>query len=332
VETRLHGARIGLDEVPERVRAAIEDVLGAPVATARSQPLGFSPGLAARLVLADGRRAFVKAVGLDRNPDAPGMHRREIAVLRALPPDLPVPALLGSYDDGDWVALVMEDVDGVVPAEPWRPDELRRVVDAMARLAADLTPSPLAAPPIAELDARQFRGWRTLAADPASAEPLGRWVTGHLDELAAIEAAWAVAATGDSLVHGDLRADNVLLTPQRVVFVDWPHVRVGAPWLDLLFLLPSSAATGTDPEAVWAEFGPAREADPRDVTAVLVALTGFFLHRSLQPAPPNLPRLRAFQRVQGEAGLRWLRARLGDGDLSPCSRRSRRASRGPGCG
>jgi aminoglycoside phosphotransferase len=311
VDTRRHGSRLTFDEVPERVRAAIEDILGTAVVTARSQPLGFSPGLAARLVLADGRRAFAKAVGLERNADAPGMHRREIGVLSALPPGLPVPALLGSYDDGDWVAIVTKDVDGMPPVEPWRPAELRRVVDAMAVLAADLTPSPIDAPPIADLDTGMFRAWRNLAADPASATPLGPWVVERLDELAAIESTWVAAAEGGSLVHCDLRADNVLLTPGRVVFVDWPHARVGAPWLDLLFLLPSAAATGTDPQTVWAGFPPARVADPDAVTAVLVGLTGFFLHGSLQPPPRNLQRLRPFQRAQGEAALRWLRARIG---------------------
>jgi Phosphotransferase enzyme family len=309
-DTRQQGSRLGFDEVPERVRAAIEDILGAAVVHAHSQPLGFSPGMAARLLLADGRRAFAKAVGLERNADAPGMHRREIGVLGALPTGLPVPKLLGSYDDGDWVAIVTEDVDGVAPAEPWRPDELRRVVAAMALLATDLTPSPIDAPPIADLDATLFRGWRTLAADPASAAPLGPWAGARLDELAAIESTWTAAAEGASLVHCDLRADNVLLTPDRVVFVDWPHARIGAPWLDLLFLLPSAAATGTDPQAVWAGFPPAREAHPDAVTAVLVGLTGFFLCSALQPPPRNLSRLRAFQRAQGEAALGWLRTRL----------------------
>ena len=311
MDTRRHGSRLTFDEVPERVRTAIEDILGSAVVAARSQPLGFSPGLAARLVLADGRRAFAKAVGLERNADSPGAHRREIGVLSALPPGLPVPALLGSYDDGDWVAIVTEDIDGTAPVEPWRPVELRRVVDAMAVLAADLTPSPIDAPPIADLDTEMFCGWRTLAADPASAVPLGSWVVERLDELAAIESTWAGAAEGGSLVHCDLRADNVLLTPDRVMFVDWPHARIGAPWLDLLFLLPSAAATGTDPQAVWVGFPPAREADQDAVTAVLVGLTGFFLYGSLQPPPRNLQRLRAFQRAQGEAALRWLRARLG---------------------
>jgi aminoglycoside phosphotransferase len=246
------GDRLGLDEVPERVRRAIEEILGAPVVAAHSQPGGFSPGLAARLVLTDGRRAFAKAVGSERNPDAPGMHRREVENLAGLPDDLPVPRLLGSYDDGDWVALVVEDVDGVMPAEPWRPAELARVVEAMAELADRLTPSPIEGLPVAVLDEAGFRGWRTLAADPDAAAPLGPAVRARLDELAAIEATWTAAAEGDALVHGDLRADNILLTPDRVVFVDWPHARIGAPWLYLLFLLPSAAATGTDPEEAWA--------------------------------------------------------------------------------
>jgi aminoglycoside phosphotransferase len=304
------GARLGIDEVPERVRRAIEEILGAPVVAAHSQPGGFSPGLAARLVLADGRRAFAKAVGAERNPVAPGFHRQEVEVLASLPPDLPVPRLLGSYDDGDWVALVVDDVDGNAPAEPWRPAELARVVDAMAGLADRLTPSPIAVRPITVLDEKAFRGWRTLAADPAAAAPLGPAVSARLDELAAIEEDWTAAAEGHSLVHGDLRADNILLTPHEVVFVDWPHARIGAAWLDLLFLLPSAAATGTDPEEVWAAYPPAQAADPDAVTAVLVALTGFFLHQSVLPPPSNVERVRQFQRVQGEAALRWVDARI----------------------
>ena len=304
------GARLGMDEVPERVRRAIEEILGGRVVSARSQPGGFSPGLGARLVLEDGRRAFAKAVDGERNPDAPRFHRREVEVLAALPADLPVPGLLGSYDDGDWVALVVEDVDGVMPAEPWHPAELARVVEAMARLADRLTPSPVDGRPVAELDERAFRGWRTLAADPGAAAPLGPAVCARLDELAAIEETWTAAAEGSALVHGDLRADNILLTPDRVVFVDWPHARIGAAWLDLLFLLPSAAVTGTDPAEVWATYPPAQAADPDAVTAVLVALTGFFLHQSVLPPPRNVERVRAFQRVQGEAALRWVDARL----------------------
>lgn len=60
------GARINWDEVPGRVRAAIEQVCGAPVLEARTQPCGFSPGVAARAVCANGTRCFIKAVHIEQ--------------------------------------------------------------------------------------------------------------------------------------------------------------------------------------------------------------------------------------------------------------------------
>jgi hypothetical protein len=308
------GERLYWHEVPLDVRRGIEADLGAPVVVERSQPGGFSPGLASRLRLGDGRRIFVKAVARERNLDSPELHRREIAVMAVLPDGLPVPRLLGHYDDGDWVAVVQEDVPGVHPAEPWRPDEMERVCAALADLAERLTPSPIPAPPIAQLDESMFRGWRTLALDPRPATALDPWVRDHLDLLADAEARWVLAAAGQTLVHVDVRADNLLLTADRVVVVDWPHARIGASWLDLLFFLPSAAMPGgVDPGRLWATYPPARAAAPGDVTAVLAALTGFFLHSSLLPPPPRLERVRASQRAQGDAALHWLRERLGSG-------------------
>jgi hypothetical protein len=113
--------RVPWEDLPASVRGWAEGSLGSPVAGAASQPGGFSPGAACRLRLADGRRAFLKAVSASANPHSPGMHRREGAVAAALPPDVPAPALLGQYDDGEWVALLFADVNGVPPAEPWQP-------------------------------------------------------------------------------------------------------------------------------------------------------------------------------------------------------------------
>ena len=85
------------------VRAAIEDVCGARVVEAWTQPGGFSPGLAARVRGANGGRFFVKAVSADANPDAPLLHRQEARILAALGPviasrRLPVPRLRGTVD------------------------------------------------------------------------------------------------------------------------------------------------------------------------------------------------------------------------------------------
>ena len=53
------GVRVLWADLPLRVQAAVEEILGSPVVQAVSQPGGFSPGCADRIVTADGRRAFV---------------------------------------------------------------------------------------------------------------------------------------------------------------------------------------------------------------------------------------------------------------------------------
>jgi hypothetical protein len=115
------------------------------VVEATTQPGGFSPGLAARISLAGGRRVFVKAVSGLINPDSPGIYRREAQIAAALPASVPTPRFLDSLEDGDWIALMFEDIEGTTPHIPWRPEELERVLAAVAELTALLTPAPIAA-------------------------------------------------------------------------------------------------------------------------------------------------------------------------------------------
>jgi hypothetical protein len=113
------------------VRSAIEERLGGRVVEAVTQRGGFSPGLAARLRMADGRRHFVKAVSEQANPDSPGMHRREAEVVAALPVEAAVPRLQWIYDQDGWVALCFDDLEGKMPTLPWRSDELDLVAHSL---------------------------------------------------------------------------------------------------------------------------------------------------------------------------------------------------------
>lgn len=70
------GVRIGWHDLPGHVRTAVEDVIGDEVVEAVSQPGGFSPGTADRVLTRDGRRAFVKAVSPALNALSADMHRR----------------------------------------------------------------------------------------------------------------------------------------------------------------------------------------------------------------------------------------------------------------
>ncbi|MGI9147651.1 MAG: aminoglycoside phosphotransferase family protein [Chloroflexota bacterium] len=301
-----------------RIRGAVEEWAGCAVVHAASQPTGFSPGVAARLHLADGRTVFVKAIGPIPNPDSPSFHRREAQIVAALPMTAPVPRLLWSYDEGDggWVVLVFGNVDGQHPAKPWHTAELDRVVDALAAMAASLTPSPLPTLAVSSASAAfggPLRGWQPLRAGRGCHfAHLDAWSARHLDRLADLEVTAPAAVAGETLLHFDVRADNMLLTDDRVWFVDWPHACVGAAWVDVVCFAPSvTMQGGPPPEAVIARHPACRTADPAAITATVAAVAGYFTHRALQPSPPGLPTVRAFQAAQGVVARKWLAQRTG---------------------
>jgi hypothetical protein len=282
--------RIAWSGLPSSVAAALGRALGSRIVSADSQPGGFSEGLAARVRLADGRRAFVKAA----SSVVAAFHRREARVAEALSPTGLVPRLLHVYDDGTWVALVFEEVEGHLPAQPWQRPELERVLASLTSRAEALTPSPVS-PGI--LASPRLGGWRELgeAAD--------------LDRLVALEDQAATVLAGDTLLHGDLYPFNLLLTPDRVVAVDWPHAWVGAPFCDALTLMSSASLSGVDPQPL-ADCHPlTRDLDPRSVDVFLAVHAGFLFRVATNAGPATDPRLTAMMTKLGTASLTWLRRR-----------------------
>ena len=57
--------------LPPAIAEAVEAEFGSPMAGATTEPKGFSPAIAARVVLADGRRLSLKAVGPTPIPRPP---------------------------------------------------------------------------------------------------------------------------------------------------------------------------------------------------------------------------------------------------------------------
>ncbi|GAB3837791.1 hypothetical protein GCM10029963_03140 [Micromonospora andamanensis] len=133
-------------ELPASVRGIIEELLGDPVAYAESCAGGFSPGFASRLTLQGGHRAFVKAVDAQLWPIEASHYRAEAAVTGRLPAGMPVPRLLNLRDDGRWVILAFEQVDGVAPGQPWTAPQIRRLVAQAVTFAQAATPSPVELP------------------------------------------------------------------------------------------------------------------------------------------------------------------------------------------
>ena len=306
--------RVAWVELPREIREWVEKSLGSRVVGARSQAGGFSPGAACRLRLADGGRAFVKAVSAAANPQSPVMHRREAVIAAVFPRKFPRRCFSASMTRTVGWRCCSPMSRGGRQAEPWDRAELEQVLAAVSRLHDLLTPSPLVATPtIAEHFATDLIGWRTLAEEPpASSAALDPWCRRHLDELAELESAWADAAAGATLLHNDLRSDNMLITRDGVVFVDWPHASVGAPFFDLVAFAPSVAMQGgPDPEWLVERRLPQRTSIQERWRQWWRPSPAISRTRRHCRFPPGLPTIRTFQEAQAIPARAWLRRLTG---------------------
>jgi Ser/Thr protein kinase RdoA (MazF antagonist) len=269
--------------------------------------------LAARCLLADGRRCFVKAVSPDQNPDTPNLYRQEAKVVQAMPAGLPVPHLIEVIDDGEWVVLVFEEIEGRPPPLPWSLADLRAVFVALDELAELAAPSLMRSlPSLAERLGASLSGYRRLAGGDPAVERIDAWSRRHLQRLAELEAGWPEVTVGDTLLHTDLRADNLLVRSDGgVVLVDWPHACVGAAWVDKAAMLPSVGLDGgPTPAEVEIAIRPFASVEDEALDRFVVAMAGYFAFHGTQPDPPGLPTLRAFQRAQGQVARCWAARRL----------------------
>jgi hypothetical protein len=308
VTPRAAGTRIGYADIPERVRAWVEQTLGAPVVGTAEQIGGMSPGCATRLRCADGTRAFVKAVGRELNVLTPDLFRHEATVLEHIGTDPLWAGLLASYDEPDgWVALLMEDVEGRHPdlRDPAEAEVVLeatdRFVDRLAGLGKGLQ--------VATLEgqlARYTQMWPHLEG----VATLPGWALKAVPRMQAALGGLREAADGEHLCNFDVRNDNLLLRPDgSVVFVDWGMSRVGAAWLDPLVLrlewaeLPLFDALVTTSPALAA-------LNEEQVTGFLYALGAWLAYRAAvdDTGPPGL---HAFRTLESARFLEGARRRLG---------------------
>lgn len=240
--------------------------------------------------------------------DTPGLFRGEIEVLGSLPPAPYRPALLGSYDDGDWVALLLEDVDGRPPdlTDP-RGADATAVRDLVERQARELTPSPpgtttLRLPEMAE---RWRERWAELAGAPDGILP--PWMAGRIATLYGRVAVLPERLAGESLCHWDVREDNLLIRPDgSAVIVDWGMSCLGPSWADAFML----ALTWVDTLAFDELMADQPVADDL-VTDLLPSVAGSQAWRGAQPAKPGLPTLAAYCRAEAERAFAGVHRRLG---------------------
>lgn len=292
--------------LPPHLRSLIEERCGSPVVEAESQDAGFTPGFASVLTCADGTRHFVKAASVIAQRTFANSYRVEAQKLAALPAGVPAPRLLWSHDADDWVALGIEYVEARRPHRPWRRDELEAALDALEAVAEALTPPPTGL----ELDtfAGELATWPSYWQHVRQTRPH----LPHLEEAAALAARFGEVTGGTSVVHTDVRDDNLLITPAgSALLCDWNWPVLGAAWLDTLVLLVGPCGDGLDVEKILAERRLTRDVPAEHIDIVLALMAGYFFKSGDDPVPTTSPHLREAQRWQLDVVWAWLGERRG---------------------
>jgi hypothetical protein len=301
--------------MPDLVRTWAAEVLESPVVSATDQVGGMSPGCATRLVCADGTRAFVKAVGSELNPLTPTLFRREITALELIGSHELWADLTASYDDGDWVALLLEDVEGRHPdlQDDATMDVLLRETEGLAAVLAERVPDPPEPDPDGGLgDLRAGFGlWADALAraDEVPAELLPEWIRRDTDTWEPLVRGLADQEVG--LVHWDIRTDNLLERPTgELVFLDWGACAIGPHWVDPLLARLERV------ESPW--FDESLDSSPSlaaagelAVDAWLVGFAAFLAWRAHTAVDVNLPTLNDFRITESRRMLVAAERRLG---------------------
>jgi hypothetical protein len=215
--------RITYRQLPEPVRAAIEDVTG-PVESAASVNAGLNSAVAALLSTPTGDR-FCKALRADHRWVWTQRREADIApYLCGVAPDL-----VARLEVDSWDVLLFEALDGHhADYSPGSPD-LPMMVALLDAIGA------IPCPAIELRDAGERL--RNYVTDPADVD--------HF--------------TGPTLLHTDLNNANVIVGADRARIVDWGWATRGAPWLDAGYWVVWLIASGHDPAEAehWASKIPA---------------------------------------------------------------------------
>jgi hypothetical protein len=251
--------------------------------------------------LEDGSTAFVKIAAFDYTAD---WLRDEHHVYEALDGHAFLPRSLGWDDDGLAPTLVLQDLSGEAWPPPWDAARIDAVLAALDAVHA--TTPPAGVPPAVE---RQFGldGWPDVVDDPQPFLALGicssAWLEDHLPALA--DASASAEIGGDSLLHFDVRSDNLCMRGDQAVFVDWNNACVGNPVLDTAAWLPSlNAEGGPAPHEILLDEMPG-------LPQIASLLAGYFSARAGLSPIAQAPHARPLQLAQAKTSLPWAAHLLG---------------------
>jgi hypothetical protein len=279
----------------ENIRRALKRWRAEPVAWTPVATGGHTPARRWIVTVDDGRTAFVKMATDELTASWIRDEHVAYSVLRGASF---MPEYVGFHDDGHRPVLALEDLSGASWPPPWDETRVRSVLACLD--AVEATPPPAGLPLAADDHLGLRRGWEEIERDPGPFLALRlctpRWLEDALPALLA--AARTAPLEGGSLLHFDVRSDNVCLRDDgSAVLVDWNWTSVGNRWIDVAGWLPSLHAEG----------GPRPEdVAPNVPTGLAVVVASYFCAHAGLPPIPSAPRVRATQLRQAETALPWV--------------------------
>jgi len=279
------------------VHEAANLALGSPVVRA-APPVrsGFTRAYAGRVLLADGRGAFLKATGPDLPIPVEAL-RREAQVLKALGDAIPAVPFIGAAEatDGGQV-LALAWVDGHLPGFPWTDAEVALVRAACEGVAAvpSSTLDALAPGRLADDLLGDSKLQAALAGEltlPKSLHHLPEWLPDRVGEVLELARQATTLLVGDHLNHFDLRPDNLLIgrgptqVSDRAYVLDWNWVTLGPAWCDWVGIIPTMHDQGYGLADLMASSPLSRDAD-LDAVDSFFAVIGVYMLRGLDEEPP----------------------------------------------
>jgi hypothetical protein len=285
---------------------ALGQALGAPVTRLeRVQRTGYTKALIARAELADGRRAFLKASADDLTLQWLRAEHRAYQHLRGAF----MPRMLAFLAVEGREVLVLEDLSDASWPPPWTRERVDAVLSALEAIAA--LPPPPGTPPMREIW-REVAAWTKVEREPGPFLSLGLCSSGWLSAaLPVLHSASASARIdGETLLHCDVRSDNLCFRDGQALLVDWNWMAVGNPKVARAMWLPSLHAEG----------GPAPEELLADGGELAAVMSGYWALNAGLPPPPGAPHLRQLQRSLLRVTLAWAARALGLPPPDPLSR------------
>lgn len=205
-----------------------------------------------------------------------------------------------AWQDGELPILLLEDLHAAHWPPPWSRDQIDLLLQTLDTLHR--SPHPPGLPSLASMSA-EIRGWYEVDAAPQEFLSLGlcskKWLVGALPDLIAAEDACRL--DGESVLHLDVRSDNICFDGERCVLVDWNWACIGNGEIDVAALLPSLHSEG----------GPLPEEILPNAPEMAAILSGYFAKAAGRPPWPGGEPVRALQLRQLKSALGWAVRALG---------------------